>query len=48
MEIFKEFHFEAAHRLPNVPAGTVRSPARALVPSQAVGERRGAGNPSAG
>lgn len=21
MEIFKEFHFEAAHRLPNVPAG---------------------------
>ena len=21
MEIYKEFHFEAAHRLPNVPAG---------------------------
>jgi 6-pyruvoyltetrahydropterin/6-carboxytetrahydropterin synthase len=21
MEVFKEFHFEAAHRLPNVPAG---------------------------
>lgn len=21
MEIFKDFHFEAAHRLPNVPAG---------------------------
>lgn len=21
MDIFKEFHFEAAHRLPNVPAG---------------------------
>ena len=22
MEIYKEFHFEAAHRLPNVPEGT--------------------------
>ena len=21
MEIYKEFHFEAAHRLPNVPPG---------------------------
>ena len=33
IELFKEFGFEAAHRLPNVPAGPqVRPPARPLVP----------------
>ena len=35
MEIFREFTFEAAHRLPHVPAGPqVRSPARTLLPGR--------------
>ena len=39
MEIFSEFTFEAAHRLPNVPDGPqVRAPARPLLPGR--GPRR--------
>ena len=35
MEIFREFTFEAAHRLPHVPDGPqVRTPARPLLPGR--------------